>query len=753
MPTLEQSDTRTTLTLPIVGMTCAACQTHVERALRDTSGVEDATVSLMTHTARVVFNPQIAAPESLVSAVHDAGYEAHVPAQSPGGEAAGQSAGHPAHEHVAVAKEERSLKLRTCFALIAAVACMALSMVPMGLPPQPLRLIMLGLSLAGMFWAGGVIYRRAWKAALHRSTNMNTLVALGTMAAFFYSAAATFFPQAFLRHGLKPSVYYESVLWILGFLLLGQWLEARTKRRTLSAVESFAKLQPQVVRIRGRNHESPGSSEVEIPLASVVAGDIVLVRPGERIPVDGVVLLGASTVDESLLTGESAPVPKSAGSHLIGGALNYDGALEYRATSVGQESVLGQMLRLLDQAQSSRAPMQELADRVSSVFVPTVLGLALLSFLIWIGFGGGASRAFAVAVTVLVIACPCAMGLAIPAALTTAVGRGAQLGVLFKGGEAVERLAKINAVVFDKTGTLTQGKPEIVAVHTEDDPDGFIRIAASLEQHSEHPLAHAVVARARLAGLALVSIPDLTNFPGKGITGTVEGHTVAVGNAAHLSGLGIALPASAAARQSGATLLYVAIDGNYRGSLEARDSLRPSAKQAVESLRKSGFAVAMLTGDSSAAAQPVADELGISRVYAEVSPAGKLEAIRELQSSGYRVAMVGDGVNDAAALAQADAGIAVGSGTDIAREAGDAILLGGEPQSVVTALALARQARRIMRQNLAWALAYNVLGIPIAAGALFPFLGVLLSPAIASAAMAFSSISVLLNSLRLKRFA
>ena len=404
---------------------------------------------------------------------------------------------------------------------------------------------MLGLSIRGMVWAGGVIYGRAWKAALHRSTNMNTLVALGTAAAFLYSVAATFFPQAFLRHGLQPDVYYESVLWILGFLLLGQWLEARTKRRTLTAVESFAKLQPQIVRIRRRSEQPPGGSEieeVEVPLADVLAGDVVLVRPGERIAVDGIVLSGASTVDESLLTGESIPVAKSGGSQLIGRSLNYEGALEYRATGVGNDSVLGQMLRLLDQAQSSRAPMQQLADRVSAIFVPVVLGLALLSFLAWIGFGGGVSRAFAVAVTVLVIACPCAMGLAIPAALTTAVGRGAQLGVLFKGGEAVERLAGIDSVVFDKTGTLTEGKPEIVSVHVvvhttrpdERDPATLLRLAASLEQNSEHPLARAVVARANQDGLALVSAPDLTSFPGKGVTGTVEGRAVAVGNVALL---------------------------------------------------------------------------------------------------------------------------------------------------------------------------------------------------------------------------
>jgi P-type Cu+ transporter len=756
LPETRLTDESTTLTLPIQGMTCAACQTHVERALRETSGVEDATVNLMTHTARVVFNPRVTAPASLVAAVQDAGYEAELPRPP----AANGSLAHPqAHEHVhdVSPDEERSLKLRAGFLLAAAVVCMVLSMPQnvdfMGLA-QSLRLSMLGLSAVGMWWAGGGVYRRAWRAALHRSTNMNTLVALGTTAAFLYSVAATFFPQAFLRHGLEPNVYYESVLWILGFLLLGQWLEARTKRRTLTAVESFAKLQPRIVRIRSRSVESrsDATEEVEVPLGAVLPGDIVLVRPGERIAVDGIVLSGLSTADESLLTGESAPVPKSPGSELIGGSLNYEGALEYRATSVGSQGVLGQMLRLIDEAQSSRAPMQQLADRVSSIFVPVVLALALISFAAWIGFGGGASRAFAVTVTVLVIACPCALGLAIPAALTTAVGRGAQLGILFKGGEAVERLASVDCVVFDKTGTLTQGRPEIVALDAEGDPDSLLRLAASLEEKSEHPLARAVAAKAKDSGVVLAAVPDSVSYPGKGITGTVEGHAVAVGNAALLKDLGISLAGSLPPEQSGASRLYVAVDGRYCGFLEARDQLRATARQAVERLRASGFTIAILTGDSFAAARPIAEELGISRVFASLSPAQKLEAIRELQSGGKRVAMVGDGVNDAAALVQADAGIAIGSGTDIAQDAGNAILLGGEPLTVVAALGLARQARRVMRQNLGWALGYNVLGIPIAAGALFPFFGILLSPAIASAAMAFSSISVLLNSLRLKGF-
>ncbi|HTW46098.1 MAG TPA: heavy metal translocating P-type ATPase [Acidobacteriaceae bacterium] len=740
--------------LGVQGMTCAACQAHVERALRETPGVASASVNLMTHSARVVYEPSIAKLESLFEAVREAGYDASLAEKEETDEER--------------RRRERALRARAFAAIVGGVVVMVLSM-PLSMHGEPgfldrvlarlapwvyhipateLKYAMLVITLAGMIWAGGAIFERAWQAAIHRSTNMNTLVALGTGAAFVYSAAATMFPGFFLEHGLQADVYYDSVLLILGFLLIGNWLDARAKRRTLDALHSFAELQPQSARVLRDGKES------EVLVASLVPGEVVVVRPGERIPVDGVVLTGASSVDESLITGESVPVARAVGDRLIGGSLNYDGAVEYRATSIGADSVLGQMLRLMEEAQSSKAPMQQLADRVSAVFVPAVLGLAALTFLIWVvaGHADGTGRAFAIAVAVLVIACPCAMGLAVPAALTVAIGRAAQLGVLFKGGESVERLARVDTIVLDKTGTLTQGKPEIAAVRAVGiDEAKLIGLAASLEQRSEHPLARAVLEYAASRGVATSSAADVRAVPGKGLVGTVQGGSVAAGNSALMADLGITLPGEAKAR-AGETPLYMAVDGEFVGMLTARDGIRPGAAQAVATLKRMGLRVAMLTGDSKAAAEEVARTLALDDVYAELLPEEKLEKIRELQSAGGKVAMVGDGINDAAALAQADAGLAVGTGADLAREAGDAILLRGEPLQIVTALALARQTLRVMRQNLGWALGYNVVGIPIAAGALYPVTGLLLNPAVAAAAMALSSVSVLANSLRLKGF-
>jgi len=558
--------------------------------------------------------------------------------------------------------------------------------------------------------------------------------------------AATTIPGVFRRHGLHPDVYYDAVLLIIGFLLLGRWLDARAKRRTLDALHEFMKLQPQFAHLLRDGHE------VEVPLAEVIAGDTVVLRPGERVPVDGIVLTGLTSIDESLITGESLPVARKPGDRVIGGSLNFDGVLEYRATSIGAASVLGQMVRLVEEAQSSRAPMQQLADRVSAVFVPVVLALALATFLIWILAGGGSGRAFAVAVAVLVIACPCAMGLAVPAALTVAIGRAAQLGVLFKGGESLERLAHIDTVVLDKTGTLTEGKPEVVAVRALNcsTENQILTLAAALESRSEHPLARAILAAAEKRRLTTPSAESVRAVPGKGIEGLVNGKPIAAGNAALMQEIGIAIPD--AQSTAGATLMYIAQDRTLLGVIEARDTLRASAPEAIAGLRRLGIHTAMLTGDTPATAEVIAKLAGIDQVWAGLLPAQKLEKIRELQQEGHRVAMAGDGINDAAAISQADAGLAMGTGADLAREAGDAILLHGEPRQILDAVLLARQAQRVMRQNLGWAFGYNLLGIPIAAGVLYPAFGILLSPAIASAAMALSSVSVLSNSLRLRRF-
>ncbi len=733
-----------TLTLPVIGMSCAACQSHVERALRSTTGVSDASVNLLTNSARVTFNPAIATPEDLIASVRESGYDATLPVDS-------------GSAPIDTASDEGPLRAKAIFTLAGGVLVMLLMGAHNWFAPvapllfeisqRALEYIMLAITLAGMIWGGGIIYRQAWIAAIHRSTNMNTLVALGTGAALAYSLAATLMPGLFRRHGLHPDVYYDAVLLILGFLLLGRWLDARAKRRTLDALHEFMKLQPQSARLLR------DGQEIEVPLAQVVAGDIVILRPGERVPVDGLVLSGVTSIDESLITGESLPVSRKTEDRIIGGSLNFDGAIEYRATSIGAASVLGQMMRLVEEAQSSRAPMQQLADRVSAVFVPVVLALAAATFLIWIFAGGGSGRAFAVAVAVLVIACPCAMGLAVPAALTVAIGRGAQLGVLFKGGESLERLARIDTVVLDKTGTLTEGKPEVVALQALNgaSEDEVLALASALEQRSEHPLARAILTAAARRNVTIPSADDVRAIPGKGIQGTVSGQRIAAGNATLLQDLGISVPETSAT-EPGTTTMYVVRDSTPLGVIEARDTLRTSAPTAIAGLRRLGIRTAMLTGDTPSTAQAIAKLAGIDQVWAGLLPNQKLDKIRELQSQGHRVAMAGDGINDAAAISQADAGLAMGTGADLAREAGDAILLHGEPRQILDAVQLARQALRVMRQNLGWAFGYNLLGIPIAAGVLYPAFGILLSPAIASAAMALSSVSVLANSLRLRRF-
>ncbi|WP_446744125.1 heavy metal translocating P-type ATPase [Silvibacterium acidisoli] len=720
------------ITLDVEGMSCAACQVHVERALKETAGVTNATVNLMSHKARVLYQPTVASLESLVEAVREAGYDASLPTP--------EAAAATPQEN-----PERDLRLRAFAAIAGGALVMLLSMhmIPVGnLPEIQQRLLMLAITLAGMIWAGRAIYQRAWQATIHRATNMNTLVALGTGAAFVYSVAATFLPGFFTQHGLSPDVYYDSVLLILGFLLMGNWLDARAKRRTLDALHEFAKLQPQTARVLR------DGLEAEVPTATLLPGETIVVRPGERIPVDGIVLSGTTSVDESMITGESVPVPRSVNDRIIGGSLNYEGAIEYQATSIGQQSVLGQMLRLMEEAQGSKAPIQQLADRVSAIFVPVVLALAAITFAIWAIAAHNPSQAFAVAVAVLVIACPCAMGLAVPAALTVAIGRAAQLGILFKGGESVERLARVDSIVLDKTGTLTEGKPAITGLHAESVSEAeLLTLAAAVEQRSEHPLAHAVLHAAR--DLEIPAAEEIRAIPGKGITGRVGNQQIAAGNAALIQDLGITPPATA---QSAATLLHIAIDKRYAGWLAAEDQLRPGAAAAIARLKALGLEVAMLTGDTLAAAQSAAQAAGITNIHAGLLPEEKLSVIRKMQAEGRKVAMAGDGINDAAALAQADAGLAMGTGTDLAREAGDAILLRGEPEQMVTAILLARHTLRVMRQNLGWAVGYNLLGIPLAAGALYPLTGWLLSPAIAAAAMALSSVSVLANSLRLKRY-
>jgi Cu+-exporting ATPase len=606
------------------------------------------------------------------------------------------------------------------------------------IPAGVLRWGLLAMTAVVVAWAGRGIYVSAWRALLHGATNMNTLVSLGTAVAFAYSAFATIAPAP------GRQVYFDAVLLILGFLLLGKALEGRAKHRALGALDALSRLQPATAR------RIVDGVQTVVPLAEVRPGDDILVLPGERFPVDAVVAEGRTTVDESMLTGEATPLEREAGGRVLAGSLNYDGAVVCRAESLGEATVLAQIARMVDQAQSSRAPMERLADRASAVFVPVVLALAAITFVVWIAVAHDLQLALANTVAVLVIACPCAMGLAVPAALTVAVGRGAQLGVLFKGGEALERLANLDAIVLDKTGTITVGRPELIRQGTEYRERELLRIAAAAEERSNHPLAHAILSAAREQGLNWPQAQEVQILPGRGLTARVEGHDCVLGNEAMLREFGIPMPADASAPEPGVTRLWMALDGTVAGYFDARDQLRPDAAGAVAALRASGLRVVMLTGDSAAAAEPIAREAGIAEVEAGLDPAGKLARIRTLQQSGLRVAMVGDGINDAAALAQADAGIAMGSGADLAQEAGDVLLLRAQPSAIPAALALARETLRVMRQNLGWAVGYNLLGIPLAAGLLYPAFHLLLTPWLAAAAMALSSVCVLGNSLRLR---
>ncbi len=746
-------------------MTCASCQHHVEEALRSTAGVESARVDLMAHRANVVFDPALAAPEQLVEAIRGAGYDAVLPRTG--------DSGTPARDLAADSP-------RKAWITLAAGALAMLIAMPLGtemssapdrfmmrlmpwlyaLPANPLRWFLLCLTAAVVAWAGRGIYVSAIRALRHGSTNMNTLVSLGTAVAFVYSAYSTVAPAP------GRQVYFDAVLLILGFLLLGKSLEGRAKRRALAALDSLSRLRPVTAR------RMVDGVQTVVPLEEVRPGDSIVVLPGERYPVDAVILEGRTTVDESMLTGESTPLEREPGGRVLAGSLNYDGAVVCCAESLGEATVLSQIARMVDQAQSSRAPMERLADRASAIFVPIVLALAALTFAAWLISTHSLPLALANTVAVLVVACPCAMGLAVPAALTVAVGRGAQLGVLFKGGEALERLGHLDAVVLDKTGTLTMGHPVLAAIHPLAQPtiagapgldsetreknqaieNDLLRVAAAAEERSNHPLAHALVDHARALGLTWPPADDVQIFPGRGLTARVESRDCLLGNEALFREFSITLPGGVAASEPGVTRLWMALDNKPVGYFDARDALRPDAAAAVAALRRSGLRTLMLTGDSAAAAAPIAQQAGITEVEAGLDPAGKLARIRALQQSGLRVAMVGDGINDAAALAQADAGIAMGTGADLAQEAGDVLLLRAQPSAIPAALALARQTLRIMRQNLGWAIGYNLIGIPLAAGLLYPAFHILLTPWLAAAAMALSSVCVLANSLRLRRW-
>jgi Cu+-exporting ATPase len=768
------------ITLPVEGMTCAACQAHVQRALRSTPGVTEANVNLMMHSATVAYDPRVLSPDQLVTAINRSGYEARLP--EPEVDAVAEDEAREAAQR----GEYREYLTKAVSTLALGLLAMVLSMPLMAagdhgrhlvgdplqrwvmasldpavravwpaiyeIPRGVLSATLLGMTVAVMAWAGRHFYVRAWKAIRHGTADMNVLVAVGTGAAFLYSLAATVAPGLFLASGASADVYYEAIIFILALLLLGHALEARAKTQTMSALRHLAKMQPSSARVRR------GEVEADVPIAQVRTGDVVIVRPGERFPVDGRIVAGAGAVDESMLTGESVPVDKQAGDRVVGATINRSGAFEVEATTIGAQSVLAQVMRLMREAQASQAPIQRLADRISAVFVPAVITLATITFGIWwlVPDDPSIIRSLLPAVAVLIIACPCAMGLAVPTAVMVATGRGAAAGVLIKGGEPLERLSAVDTVVFDKTGTLTRGEPRVVHVGPLGGIDAatLLRHAAAVERLSEHPLADAIVREADGRQLHAAA-SHFSAVPGRGARGTVAQRLVLVGNAAFLRDEGVdtadLLSLADRAAAQGQTAVFVAIDGQAAGIIALADTLRDGAGDVVRRLETLGLTAIMLSGDRRAAALAIATEAGITRVIADVLPAGKVEAVKALQAEGRHVVMVGDGINDAPALAQADVGIAMVSGTDIASHAADVTLMRDDLQGIVDAILLARRAMRIMKQNLFWAFIYNVIGIPVAAGALYPAFGVLLSPIVASGAMAFSSVSVVSNSLRLRR--
>jgi P-type Cu+ transporter len=735
-------------------MTCAACQARVQRALEKSEGVETASVNLMTNAAQVTFDDRVTSPEQLVDAIRATGYGAEVP--SPDRTAFGEQQAQDA------ARESEFLALRNKAVVAFVIGLVAMAGPMLGPMPMPASgtsapaawWVMLVVTAGVMLWAGRDFYVRAWKAIRHGSADMNTLISVGTGAAFLFSAFATVSPGTFSRNGVTPQVYYEAVILIIAFILAGRALEARAKRQTTLALRRLVDLQPALARVV-RN-----GVEAEVPVESVTRGDLVVVRPGERVPVDGEIVDGTSAVDESMLTGESMPVSKAVGDRVFGGTVNRTGAFHATATTLGEDSALARIVKLMREAQGTRAPIQNLADRVSAVFVPVVISIAIVTAVVWLAVGGAshAVQAISASVSVLIIACPCAMGLAVPTAVMVATGKGAELGLLIKGGEALERAGKVDTVVLDKTGTVTSGRPEVTDAIPADGISAadVLATAASAERLSEHPIARAIVQHATERRVATAASSEFLSETGRGVRARVNGDVVLVGGASLLEreGISVAPLASTAERlaNEGRTPVYVARNARLLGLIGVADRIRDSSAAAVRRLRGAGLDVLMLTGDDARTAQSIAQQAGIAHVAAGLLPDGKTEEIACRQRAGHVVAMVGDGINDAPALAQADIGIAIGSGTDIAIEASDVTLMRPDLGGVAAAIALSRRTMRTMRENLFWAFVYNVIGIPIAAGVLYPRFGLLLNPVVASAAMALSSVSVVGNSLRLRRW-
>ncbi len=752
-----------TESLPVLGMTCASCVGRVERALRRRPEVLMAEVNLATEKATVTYLPGQASHADLVAAVKAAGYDVIESDSSVESDATGGRAGSVDGLTVVDAAEAarsaayHALKTKVVIGFALSLVIFAGTMQPHWFPFLPDWLhngyVLWALATPVQFWVGGQLYTTAWAALRHRTTTMNTLIAMGSSAAYFYSVLGVLFPGFFEHRGIGTPLYFDTAALIITLILFGRLLEARAKGQTGAAIRALVGLQPRTARVLRAD------GEVDIPVADVVVGDLVVVRPGEKVPVDGVVESGSSAVDESMLTGEPMPVTKSPGAEVIGATMNTTGSFVFRTAKVGADTALARIIRLVEQAQGSKPPIARLADVIASYFVPAVIGVATLTFFVWWAFGPSPSLNYALLnfVAVLVIACPCALGLATPTAIMVGTGKGAENGVLVRDGAALETAHKLDTIVLDKTGTITEGRPrltDLVTLHGEGTQaeNDLLRLVAAAERGSEHALASAILEAAGERGLDPPPAAGFEAVPGQGIRAVVEGRTVLAGNE-RLTGTDASARSHAAPLVAeGKTVILVKTDERFAGIVAVADTIKPGSAEAVRRLRTMGLAVVMLTGDDERTAHAIAAEVGIDRVVADVLPEQKAAQVKALQSKGESVAMVGDGINDAPALAQADIGIAIGTGTDVAMEASDITLMSGELGGVVTAIALSRATIRVVKQNLFWAFAYNVALIPLAAGVFYPAFGLLLDPIYAAAAMGLSSVTVVSNSLRLRRF-